>query len=87
MLKFDNLIKSHYLLCYEKKKGKNMAQYDDIISSNIESIKNELINLNSNLNVLTLILLADNKRLNNNNTDTIAKLRNKYQDIIQLLKQ
>ena len=64
-----------------------MAQYDDIISSNVESIKNELINLNANLNVLTLILLADNKRLNNNNADTIAKLRNKYKDIIELLKQ
>tara|TARA_E500000318_G_scaffold64234_1_gene59363 strand:+ start:621 stop:815 length:195 start_codon:yes stop_codon:yes gene_type:complete len=64
-----------------------MAQYDDIISSNVESIKNELINLNSNLNVLTLILLADNKRLNNNNADTIAKLRNQYKNIIELLKQ
>lgn len=64
-----------------------MGQYDDIISENIEGIKKELINLNSNLNVLTLILLADNKRLNNNNTDTIAKIRNKYKDIIELLKK
>jgi len=64
-----------------------MAQYDDLISSNVESIKNELINLNANLNVLTLILLADNKRLNNNNADTIAKLRNSYKNIIELLKQ
>jgi len=69
------------------------GDYDDIISENIESIKEELVNLNgqlSNLNktlngFLNLALIESS--LKNKTHDQVAKVRNAFVNIKDILKE
>ena len=69
------------------------GDYDDIISENIESINQELVNLNgqlSNLNktlngFLNLALLESS--LKNKTPDQVAKVRNAFVNIKDILKE
>lgn len=69
-----------------------MGQYDDIISENIESIKNELEKLNNNFLQLNktlngfLNLALIESSLKNKTPDQVAKVRNAFDEIKSILK-
>ena len=70
-----------------------MGQYDDIISSSIENIDHELKKLNNNFfqlnetmqSFLNIALLESS--LKNKTPDQVAKLRNAFKEIKEILKQ
>jgi len=70
-----------------------MGQYDDIISSSIENIDHELKKLNNNFfqlnetmqSFLNLALLESS--LKNKTPDQVAKLRNAFNQIKEILKK
>lgn len=69
-----------------------MGQYDDIISENIESINQELVNLNGQLSKLNktlngfLNLALLESSLKNKTPDQVAKVRNAFESIKEILK-
>jgi hypothetical protein len=70
-----------------------MGQYDDIISSSIENIDHELKKLNNNFfqlnetmqSFLNIALLESS--LKNKTPDQVAKLRNAFNQIKEILKK
>ena len=70
-----------------------MGQYDDIISSSIENIDHELKKLNNNFfqlnetmqSFLNIALLESS--LKNKTPDQVAKLRNVFNQIKEILKK
>ena len=70
-----------------------MGQYDDIISSSIENIDHELKKLNNNFfqlnetmqSFLNIALLESS--LKNKTPDQVAKLRNAFNEIKEILKK
>tara|TARA_E500000178_G_C16982689_1_gene736596 strand:+ start:554 stop:766 length:213 start_codon:yes stop_codon:yes gene_type:complete len=70
-----------------------MGQYDDIISSSIENIDHELKKLNNNFfqlnetmqSFLNIALLESS--LKNKTPDQVAKLRNAFNQIREILKK
>jgi hypothetical protein len=70
-----------------------MSQYDDIISSSIENIDHELKKLNNNFfqlnetmqSFLNIALLESS--LKNKTPDQVAKLRNAFNQIKEILKK
>lgn len=69
-----------------------MGQYDDIISKNIENINQELVNLNGQLSKLNktlngfLNLALLESSLKNKTPDQVAKVRNAFESIKEILK-
>ena len=70
-----------------------MGQYDDIISSSIENIDHELKKLNNNFfqlnetmqSFLNIALLESS--LKNKTPDQVAKLRNAFNEIKEILRK
>ena len=69
-----------------------MGQYDDIIDENIENINQELVNLNGQLSKLNktlngfLNLALLESSLKNKTPDQVAKVRNAFESIKEILK-
>ncbi len=63
----------------------NMGQYDDIISENLERIANSLEGINNNLTIITNMALIESS-LKGKTPDQVAKVKNAFKDIKEILK-